>query len=251
MPPIKDYSNQIFNSLTGVRFSCRRNNTSYWIFRCICGIEKEISISNVLNSQTKSCGCQKYKNKKGIFKNTKFGNRGHRFIDLSGKKFNRLTVVSFFKMNKDNKALWKCVCDCGTETVIIGKSVSSGKTKSCGCLWVESISLPKGAANLNRQFAQYQSSASKRNLEFELSIEHFEKLINSKCAYCGSAPHNRTRGKNTITTNGIDRIDNNKGYTIENSTPCCKLCNISKASLTVVEFLDMIKKIYINMELFK
>ncbi len=44
--------------------------------------------------------------------------------------------------------------------------------------------------------------------------------------------------------NGVDRLDNAKGYTLENSVPCCKHCNIAKRSMTVDEFKQWISKVY-------
>lgn len=47
--------------------------------------------------------------------------------------------------------------------------------------------------------------------------------------------------------NGIDRIDNNKGYTIDNVVPCCKMCNQAKNDYTLQEFQDWVEKIYNKM----
>ena len=44
--------------------------------------------------------------------------------------------------------------------------------------------------------------------------------------------------------NGIDRIDNNKGYTIDNIVPCCAKCNYAKGKLTLQEFKELIEGIY-------
>lgn len=61
-----------------------------------------------------------------------------KLIDLTGKKFGKLTVV---KRDKDiiisNKPCvrWLCKCDCGSEVVVLGASLKSGNTKSCGCLY--------------------------------------------------------------------------------------------------------------------
>lgn len=54
-----------------------------------------------------------------------------RFIDLTGKKFGRLTVVH---VNSEHKGYWICECLCGEVKSINGKSLRSGRTKSCGCL---------------------------------------------------------------------------------------------------------------------
>ena len=51
--------------------------------------------------------------------------------------------------------------------------------------------------------------------------------------------------------NGIDRIDNNKGYTIDNIVPCCHICNQAKSSFTLQEFQDWIEKVYQNKQNWK
>ena len=61
-----------------------------------------------------------------------------RFIDLTGQRFGRLTVVS----RAENRitpsggklSQWECVCDCGAHVVVTGISLRSGNTQSCGCL---------------------------------------------------------------------------------------------------------------------
>ena len=57
-----------------------------------------------------------------------------RFMDLTGKRFGRLTVISQAQNNENNKVCWLCRCDCGKETVKIGSLLKTGRTKSCGCL---------------------------------------------------------------------------------------------------------------------
>lgn len=53
--------------------------------------------------------------------------------DLTGLKFGSLTVLSLSHMDKRNGAYYKCLCDCGNETTVMGANLSSGKQKSCGC----------------------------------------------------------------------------------------------------------------------
>lgn len=44
--------------------------------------------------------------------------------------------------------------------------------------------------------------------------------------------------------NGIDRVDNTKGYTIDNVVPCCGICNMAKGKLNQQEFQNWIKRVY-------
>jgi hypothetical protein len=65
------------------------------------------------------------------------------FIDLAGKKFNRLTVIS--KGTKHgNEWYWNCICDCGNKCSVAGSSLRSNRTKSCGCWKKEADRMPKG-----------------------------------------------------------------------------------------------------------
>lgn len=58
-------------------------------------------------------------------------------IDITGQKFNRLTVISRFGRNKRVK--WNCVCDCGNRSIVFSCHLLNGHTKSCGCLNKELI----------------------------------------------------------------------------------------------------------------
>lgn len=59
-------------------------------------------------------------------------------LDLLGQRFGRLTVVEKLP-SKNNMSMWRCVCDCGNETAVLGKNLKSGRTKSCGCLQKETF----------------------------------------------------------------------------------------------------------------
>ena len=54
--------------------------------------------------------------------------------NLSGLKFGRLTVEKYYGKNKRGKALWICRCCCGNKKIVIGGALTTGHTKSCGCL---------------------------------------------------------------------------------------------------------------------
>ncbi|MCK4500680.1 hypothetical protein KAU11_09280 [Candidatus Babeliales bacterium] len=67
------------------------------------------------------------------------GNTSNKRIDLTGKKFGRLLVLEFKERTKHRKLKWLCRCDCGTEKIIDGSHMKSGKIKSCGCQQRENI----------------------------------------------------------------------------------------------------------------
>lgn len=60
-----------------------------------------------------------------------------RVKDLTGQRFVRLLVMSRAENTPAGSARWHCVCDCGASSVVRGGNLRAGKTKSCGCLDVE------------------------------------------------------------------------------------------------------------------
>lgn len=58
-----------------------------------------------------------------------------KFIDLTGQRFGRLVVVGKNPAKtKGGATRWDCVCDCGNTTTVAVGNLTSGNTKSCGCL---------------------------------------------------------------------------------------------------------------------
>src|SRR5690625_1319539 len=60
--------------------------------------------------------------------------KGHRFNDLTGKKFGRLKAIKPAEKDKHGQYKWLCKCVCGNEIVVKGIYLTNGDTKSCGCL---------------------------------------------------------------------------------------------------------------------
>lgn len=60
-------------------------------------------------------------------------------LNLVGQRFGRLVVLSRAPRGtrKSRRIVWNCVCDCGGAAVVGGDSLKSGRSKSCGCLSVE------------------------------------------------------------------------------------------------------------------
>jgi hypothetical protein len=57
---------------------------------------------------------------------------------LTGIKFSRLSVINQNQISTlAGKARWDCICDCGNKVTVIGSSLVSGNTSSCGCLHKE------------------------------------------------------------------------------------------------------------------
>lgn len=87
----------------------------------------------------------------------------------------------------------------------------------------------------NKIYWSYVSNAKIRNIKMLLTNSEFLLLIDGNCFYC-----------NKEKSNGIDRVDNEKDYTLDNSVSCCKICNFMKNNYTNKFFIDHINKIYNN-----
>ena len=97
----------------------KRDNHQY-LCRCICGKEQVVPESYLLSGVINSCGC-----------------KHNRTIDLTGKKFGRLTAIEPLpERSADSNVLWLCQCECGNQKVFKAALLTSGRRKSCGCMGV-------------------------------------------------------------------------------------------------------------------
>lgn len=89
-----------------------------------------------------------------------------RKIDLTGRQFDRWTVIREAGRTKHGKALWGCACNCGNVSVVVGSDLRSGKTKSCGCWHREQLAVrnvvPKTVHGLSRT-PEYRALTSAKN----------------------------------------------------------------------------------------
>ena len=92
--------------------------------------------------------------------------------------------------------------------------------------------------SLNGRWQMYKNNADKRSISFDLTVADFSALWSQACSYCGG----------DIETIGLDRIDNAKGYTMDNVVSCCGRCNEMKMGESADEWLSHMKKILRHLE---
>lgn len=88
---------------------------------------------------------------------------------------------------------------------------------------------------VSSQANNIKQKAKARGKNWSLSKHETAALIVQNCSYCGSEPN---------PYNGIDRINSELGYDLQNTTTCCFTCNSAKGNKTVDEFQDWIEKAY-------
>lgn len=247
-----DLSGYVFGRWTVLEYGYTdRKGYNCWKCRCHCGQIKIIRGVYLRSGDSKSCGCLQRER-------TVEASRG----DLTGKRFGRLFVLGY-AYTKGKIAYWLCLCDCGNTKIICSGSLTQRCTKSCGCLQKEMATklciknnpgtrLFKGEAAFNRVFKQYQRNAQNRGIPFLLTKIEFRILAGGNCNYCGPEPSTLTSLKicnGQYIHNGVDRVDNSKGYIKGNVVSCCGTCNRMKMDRTQKEFLLYIKRIYENLNL--
>lgn len=89
---------------------------------------------------------------------------------------------------------------------------------------------------VKRVLSAYRTGARRRKLEFTLPEEQFRELMSDDCAYCGGHPANCAKVSDAgrvwlLRYQGIDRVDNARGYVPDNVVSCCSACNFVKGTL--------------------
>jgi len=181
---------------------------------------------------------------------SKVENVEKKVINMVGKKFGRLNVIKRAGNDKWNNASWFCKCKCGKEKIISGTNLRRGYVKSCGCWNKERLRLKPKLASMRYKIAEYKKSAKERGYKYKLTEEQFANITQQDCYYCGAKPNNASKyseNNGIYIYNGIDRVDNNGGYTVDNVVSCCTRCNYAKKNFTLQDYKDWIKKSYIKM----
>jgi hypothetical protein len=189
--------------------------------------------------------------------------RAGKYTGLIGKRFGLLEVRVLSRIVHTTRfgkpigftRYYLCKCDCGGSIIVrethLTEKRKANIQKSCGCLVKElhksaswhTKSRKEGTA-FRRCLDQYKANARNRGLSWELTDDQFREITTSPCHYTGEAPSTVKKSRcEEYVHNGIDRIDNNKGYITENCVPCCAIINQMKADLSLKRFLELCKKV--------
>lgn len=103
----------------------------------------------------------------------------------------------------------------------------------------------------NQLIDRYRQDAKKRKLNWGLTPQECVILFKSNCVYCDAEPYTITKAKGprknnqiyNYTYTGLDRVNNNHGYTASNVVPCCPCCNGAKTSLIYSDFVKWVSRL--------
>jgi len=175
---------------------------------------------------------------------------------IVGQRFGNLVVIEKLTSLETYRSWVMCLCDCGNKHKVIISNLKGGSVKSCGCFRKEKTDkmakgnkwkqIPKGESGFKAIYRTYIRNAKNRNLDFELAPDEFKVLITKNCHYCNRPPSNTSRKDHNewsvFMYNGLDRVDQTKGYTKDNVLPCCKRDNYIRNTFLTVEETEVAVK---------
>jgi hypothetical protein len=205
-----------------------KRNEKLWLCKCDCGNTKIVKSYNLTSENTKSCGCIP---------------TGHKSLDLTGQKFNFLTVISFDNTDKWRDYHYVCRCDCGNTTIVRRSHLINGSIKSCGC-WHKNFR-KNGYKDISGTYwSSIKNGAKSRNIEFNITKEYVWNIFinqNKKCVYTNLDITLQEKHFIKNQTASLDRIDSSKGYIEGNVQWVHKTINIMKSYHSEQEFLNWCK----------
>jgi hypothetical protein len=167
-----------------------KSGGSNWLCECDCG-NKNIVYGPQLNfGAIKSCGC--------LQREAAAKTGRARKKNLTGMRFGKLLVLEevSYKRGTSRNIFWKCICDCGKESVVNSSTLINGQSKSCGCAAAEAarrraLTLVgpksvgwKGGISFEPYCPKFNNDLKKRIREF----------FNNQCLLCGKSKEEN--GKN-------------------------------------------------------
>lgn len=149
-----------------------------------------------------------------------------KFQDLTGQKFNYLTVIKRIFKEKNKGTYWLCKCVCGNETIVAASKLKSGHTKSCGCKLKELCRNANIKHNMTKS-REFVIWCGIKQRCFDKNSSHYNRYGGRGITVCPEWLNFENFYKdmgNIPKGYSIDRIDNNGNYEPNN----CRIIPIGK-----------------------
>lgn len=171
-----------------------------------------------------------------------------KYILNINEKYNEWTIINDVPktLTKSRQLHYECECSCKlTIRYVNASDLVNSRSKCCN-----RCTSYKGTHDLSGTFLTViKRGAKKRNLEFDVTIEYLYDLYilqNKKCALSGvdiSLHRNYSQGFRSAQNASLDRIDNTKGYIVENLQWVHKDINMIKNVYSQEYFIEMCKQV--------
>lgn len=203
----------------------------YWMCECECGNREIIKATDLNTSKRVECLiCQKKKHKT-------------QYINETGKRYGKLTVLELDTEKSSKNAFWKCKCDCGTLLTVEGTKLRSGHTQSCGCIIsTGEFKISQILSNANISFKKqvtFENCLDKKQLRFDFGVYNDNNELQYLIEFDGIQHFGFTEGwndeQNYKDTKRKDSIKNN--YCFINQIPLIRIPYYHQNSLSLNDLL--------------
>lgn len=118
-----DLTGRKFGKLTAIeKIGKTKHGAVIWKCLCECGNYTNATQNILVKGEKTSCGC---------------GRKMRNYDDLTNQRFGRLVAIKPTEKRKHRCIMWECKCDCGNTVEVMSRNLLCGKTKSCGCLYLD------------------------------------------------------------------------------------------------------------------
>lgn len=139
------------------------------------------------------------------------------FVDLTGKKFGRLSVIK--REGNSLPVKWICKCECGKVTVVDASHLKDGHTKSCGCLMREIVSKTHSTHGMSKS-PEYSVWNSMKDRCYNVNNIEFDSYGGRGVGVCDRWRHSFENFYNDMGDKpkgkSLDRINSNGDYSPDN-----------------------------------
>lgn len=168
-------------------------------------------------------------------------------LDLINKQFGKLVVLQRHpENNKAGKSRWVCKCSCGTEVIVNSGNLTSGHTRSCGCLVMEHCKTKLKASHSSHGLSktpEYETWLAIRKRCHDESAKDYYRYGGRGIAVCERWRESfeafyQDMGPRPSPEHSIDRKDNNAGYSPNNCRWATKEEQANNRSTNVTHLID-------------
>lgn len=236
---MKDLNGEKYGRLTVIK---KADRPYYWICVCDCGKEKEVRSDHLKSGKIRSCGClQSEISKKYGHERSKYI-AGKNRIDITGRKFGRLTALYVsVPGDKNHSEMWVCKCECGAEQEFLKSNLLSGHTTSCGCKMSKFEELVGNMLSANG--IKFVKNKTFRSCKFKNgSLAKFDFFVrNSYVIECDGEQHYKNVGGSFYTEEMLQDIREKDSikekWCAENGIPLIRLSYNRRNNLSIEDLI--------------